>query len=144
MNKRSTSLLKMMTAFVLALLFSAPQIGAETTLYLRTKSAADQAVVLGQMNQVVFGDTNVTVNLTNGNDVIIPVADFTSVRINNEGTQGGTSGVMDIVADDAEGGWQVYDLQGRYVGDGGYLNGELTPGVYVVKSLNKTIKIVVK
>ncbi len=119
------------------------------SLYLRSSGAADQAIELGMIRQIQFGDAAVTINLTDGSNVQVALSDFRSLRTTTSGTPG-ESAVSDIFVAAADQ-WNVYDLKGNLVGkasdivgeSGATLQSQLTPGIYIVKSQSQTLKVVV-
>ncbi len=133
-------------AIAAAVLLSCSMAAGARTLYLRTTSDSDKAVELGQIESITFGDQTVTILLTDNSKVECSTANFKSIS----STTGSTSSVANIdVANDEQ--WQVYDLKGNNLGsatsiagEGVALSSRLAPGVYIVKSNSKTLKLIVR
>ncbi len=137
-------------ALAVAMLVGVSSVAANAaTLYLRTTNAADATIELGQIKQISFGDTNVIIYLADGTNVQVANSSFTSLRTNTAGTPG-TTAVSDLTVNGADT-WTVYDLKGNRIdtasklvnGGNTTLSSKLTPGVYILKSESKTIKVVV-
>jgi hypothetical protein len=147
-----TKLTSQLRAIAVALLVGVSGVSANAvTLYLRSTNAKDVTVELGQIRQIVFGESTVTINLNDGSNVQVANSDFKSLRTNQSGTQGnGESAVNDLTVSGSDT-WTVYDLKGNRVakatelvnGKNVTLSSQLTPGVYILKSESKTIKVVV-
>lgn len=112
-----------------------------TNLYLRSKSAPDQTIDLGEIRNITFGEQAITIGLATGMSIETSLDDFVSLRAN-----GGTSGINDVfIGCDGGSEWKIYDINGVFCGWAESLGkGALCPGVYIFKSNNKTVKAVVQ
>ncbi len=111
-----------------------------TTLYLRTTSAADRSLELGEIASISFSDTAVTILLADETKIEVPANEFTSIRSNNG--SGLSTSVMPVFDEAAS--WNIYTLNGVFVGVADDTDIKALPsGVYVFKSTSKTFKVIV-
>ena len=136
MNKLTKSLLRLAAAMGIVLATTAS--AHASPLYLKTANADDQAIELGDISKITFGDDKVVVSLVSGTTVEVPSSSFVALST----TSSGMTSVVDLTAAD-NGSVEVYGINGVLVGRGTDAVKNLKSGVYVVKSESKTVKIVV-
>ena len=106
--------------------------------------------------------TYLTFEMTDGAKVSVPVSSLTITISGTTLTAGSkeftlsnlkkmyfsntdqTTGIEEITNDALDEATEIYDLNGRKMGNGEWLDGKLPKGVYIVKTKNKTFKMLVK
>lgn len=113
------------------------------TMVVRTADAADKAIELSQISEVVFDDEMVCVKMTSGADFTMADSKFISFRFdNNGGNSPDASSITLTESIDSDGEVTVYDMSGRKVGSS--VSG-LGAGIYLIsKPGGKATKTIVK
>ena len=106
--------------------------------------------------------TYLTFEMTDGAKVSVPVSSLTITISGNTLTAGSqeftlsnlkkmyfsnadqTTGIEEMANDALDEATEIYDLNGRKMGDGEWLDGKLPKGVYIVKTKDKTYKMLVR
>ena len=108
--------------------------------------------------------TYLTFEMTDGAKVSVPVSSLTITISGNTLTAGSqaftlsnlkkmyfstsdestTTGIEEIANATLDEATEIYDLNGRKMGNGDWSDGKLPKGVYIVKTKNKTFKMLIK
>lgn len=89
--------------------------------------------------ELTFGDGTLTA--TSGTEsIVLPLTALTKMEFSNDGT----SGIQPLTLHDTATAGDLYDLNGRRLGTGTLLNGQLPKGVYIIKSNGQSTKVQVK
>jgi hypothetical protein len=123
---------------VLGMMLATAVASSAAPLYLKASGQADQAIELGEISKITFGDNEVTVALQNGTSVSVPTASFVGIGT----TSSDMSSVIDLSTADNEA-VEVFNVNGVRVASGINAVKGLKAGIYIIKSSSKTVKIVI-
>ena len=119
-------------------------------------------IVMGTLTAQASDFTYLTFETTDGAKVSVPVSSLTITISGNTLTAGSqeftlsnlkkmyfsntdqTTGIEEMANATLDEATEIYDLNGRKMGNGEWSNGKLPKGVYIVKTKNKTYKMLVK
>lgn len=139
MRLNFSKLAAVLTAFFL---LSPHAVKADNT-YLIVQSATSQNYDLATVRDITFTDEGISVNLTSGKSQSFDYSSFSELRF----TQSAATGIKGIADDTTPKGGEVFDLQGRKVavltnGNRSLSTLSLPKGIYIVRSGNKSVKVI--